>query len=119
MKRLRIVIFLFSLGVFAVFAFNSVQEKMTSDYVPPVIQAEYDAIQSSVAVTDQELLTGMTASDNLDGDVTDSLVVPESTTSDEASAASASVCTFFNCSLSSLASSSSAARYRLRNLNLQ
>ncbi|MBR4549602.1 MAG: hypothetical protein IKO83_06760 [Oscillospiraceae bacterium] len=48
---------------------------MTSDYVPPVIHAEYDAIQSSVAVTDQELLTGMTASDNLDGDVSDSLVV--------------------------------------------
>ena len=75
MRRLRIFIVLFSLSVFAVYAINSIQERMTSDYVPPVIHAEYDAIQSSVAVTDQELLTGMTASDNLDGDVSDSLVV--------------------------------------------
>ena len=75
MKRLRIIIILFSIAVFAVFAFKSVQERLTSDYVSPVIHAEYDAIQASVSVTDQELLTGLTASDNLDGDVTDSLVV--------------------------------------------
>lgn len=75
MKRLRILILAFSVVVFGVYAFNRVQEAMTSDYVPPVIQAEYDAVQASVAVTDQELLTGMTAQDNLDGDVTSSLVV--------------------------------------------
>ncbi len=75
MKRLKIVIVLFSLAVFAVFGFKRVQEAMTSDYVAPVIHAEYDAVMSSVAVTDTDLLTGMTATDNLDGDVTDSLVV--------------------------------------------
>ncbi len=75
MKRLRIVIVLFSLAVFAVYGVNRVREAMTSDYVAPVIHAEYDAIQSSVAVTDKDLLTGMNATDNIDGDVTDSLVV--------------------------------------------
>lgn len=75
MKRLRTVILIFSLAVFAVYGFNRIQEAMTSDYVAPVIHADYDAIQSSVAVTDQDLLTGMTAIDNLDGDVTGSLVV--------------------------------------------
>ena len=75
MKRLRILIIIFSAAVFAIYAFNRVQEAITSDYVPPVISTQYDTIQASVAVTDPELLTGMTASDNLDGDVTDSLVV--------------------------------------------
>lgn len=75
MKQLRIAIVLFSLVVFAIFGFSFVRDRMTSDYVAPVIRADYDAIQSSVAVTDDELMTGMTASDNLDGDVTSSLVV--------------------------------------------
>ena len=75
MKRLRLLILLFSAVVFVIFGFNRVREAMTSDYVAPVIHADYDAIQASVAVTDQELLTGMTASDNLDGDVSDSLAV--------------------------------------------
>lgn len=75
MKRLRIVIILFSAVVFVVYGINRTREAMTSDFVSPVIHAEYDAVQSSVAVTDEELLTGMTATDNLDGDVTDSLVV--------------------------------------------
>ena len=75
MKRLRLLIILFSVVVFVIFGINQVRESMTSDYVPPVITAEYDAIQSSVQVTDQELLTGMKATDNLDGDVSDSLFV--------------------------------------------
>ena len=75
MKRLRLLIILFSAAVFVIFGINRVRESMTSDYVPPVITAEYDAIQSSVHVTDQDLLTGMSATDNLDGDVSDSLFV--------------------------------------------
>lgn len=75
MKRLRVLILLFSAAVFVVFGINRAREAMTSDYVPPVISAEYDAIQSSVQVTDRDLLTGMSATDNLDGDVSDSLFV--------------------------------------------
>ena len=75
MKRLRLLILLFSVVVFVIFGVYQVREAMTSDYVAPVIHAEYDTIRASVAVTDQELLTGMTASDNLDGDVSDSLFV--------------------------------------------
>ena len=75
MKRLRLLIIIFSAVVFVIYGINRVQEAMTSDYVAPVITADYDAIQSSVAVTDQDLLTGMTATDNLDGDVSDSLFV--------------------------------------------
>ena len=75
MKRLKILIVVFSVVVFAVYGVNRVREAMTSDYVAPVIRAEQDAVFASVAVTDQELLTGMSAEDNLDGDVTDSMVV--------------------------------------------
>ena len=75
MKRLRILILVFSVVVFVLFGINRAREAMTSDYVAPVISADYDAIQSSVQVTDLDLLTGMSATDNLDGDVSDSLFV--------------------------------------------
>ncbi len=75
MRRLRILITLFALAVFAVFGFNRVREYITSDYVSPVISADQDQILASVSVTDEELLTGMSARDNLDGDVSDSLFV--------------------------------------------
>lgn len=75
MKRLRILIVLFSIAVFGFYAVYRVREAMTSDYTAPVITADYDSILASVYTSDQELLTGMRASDNLDGDVTDSLVL--------------------------------------------
>lgn len=75
MKRLRILIVAFALVVFGVYAVYRVREAMTSDYVAPVITADSNVIEVSVNATDEELLTGLTASDNLDGDVTSSLVL--------------------------------------------
>lgn len=75
MRRLRLLLLVFFLAVFAVFMASNIREYLTSDYVAPEIHAEADSMQVSVTASDEELLVGMTAEDNLDGDVTESLVV--------------------------------------------
>lgn len=75
MRRLRLLLLVFFLVVFAVFLASSVREYLTSDYEAPVISADSDILNLSVNVTDEELLAGMNAVDNLDGDVSNSLVV--------------------------------------------
>ena len=75
MRRLRLLLLVFFLVVFAIFLASSVREYLTSDYEAPVISSDADTLNLSVNATDQELLSGMIAVDNLDGDVTGSLVV--------------------------------------------
>ena len=61
--------------VFVVFSFTRVKEYITSDFTAPVIHADSDSLQVSVSAGEEELLAGMSAVDNLNGDVTDTLVV--------------------------------------------
>lgn len=75
MRRLRLLLLVFFLVVFAVFMFSSIREYLTSDFEAPVISADSDVMNLSVEAIDAALLRGMTAVDNLDGDVTNSLVV--------------------------------------------
>lgn len=75
MRRLRLLLLVFFLVVFAIFMFSSIREYVTSDYVAPEITAGSEQMSLSVNDTDEALLQGMTAQDNLDGDVTDSIVV--------------------------------------------
>lgn len=75
MRRLRLLLLIFFLVVFAVFMATNIHEYLTSDYTAPAIDAQEDVIYLSVNDSDDELLRGMTATDNLDGDVTDGLVV--------------------------------------------
>lgn len=75
MRKLRIAILLFFLAVLAVFVATEVRDRMTADASAPVITADADAITVSVAATEEDLMAGMRASDNLDGDVTETLVV--------------------------------------------
>ena len=72
MKRLRIAILAFFLVVAAVFTYTLVKRRATVDYYAPVIAFDEDVLQVSVSATDADLLAGVTARDNLDGDVTDS-----------------------------------------------
>ena len=75
MRLVRILI-LILFSITAVFyGFHAISVKLTSDTVPPVITADSDEIFVSVAVTDEELLEGMHAQDNKDGDVSSSMVV--------------------------------------------
>ena len=75
MKKLRIAILVFFVAVAAVFTYTLVKRRMTVDYNPPIITADEDVLRVSVTASDEELLKGVTARDNIDGDVTDTLVV--------------------------------------------
>lgn len=75
MKIVRILSIAVFVTALAVFLIYEVYTRKTSDFKAPVISAESDSITASVNVSDGELLAGMTAQDNLDGDVTGTLVV--------------------------------------------
>ena len=73
MRRIRIavcLIFLASCGIFGVYMF---QTRMVEDHTPPVITCREDTISVSVEAQDEEILSGVTASDDKDGDITDSV----------------------------------------------
>lgn len=74
MKKIKIfsiILFLFSA---AVYAGCRVYDGAVTDHTPPVIAGE-GMIQASVADPGEKLLEGMSAEDDRDGDVTESLVV--------------------------------------------
>lgn len=75
MRRLRLIILILSVIVIAGFAGSMIYEYRTTDSTAPVIHADTDALFLSVSATDEDLLAGMSAYDNLDGDVTSTLVV--------------------------------------------
>ncbi len=74
MRRLRIaavVLFILSLAVYAGY---NIYAEIISDTEPPVITSESDTISVSVeSEDDSELYQGLTAVDNRDGDLTDSI----------------------------------------------
>ena len=74
-QNFRRIILAFFLIVFIVFAVYHIRLSIISDSKAPVISADTDTISASVNVTDGELLVGMMAIDNKDGDVTNTLVV--------------------------------------------
>lgn len=65
------------LFVVAVLSFGFVQyrNRIATDIVPPVIEMAEDVVQVSVNATEEEMLAGITATDNRDGDVTANLLV--------------------------------------------
>lgn len=75
MKKVRIVILIFFIATAAVFGTMTIRRRLMTDYRAPVISADSDSLTVTIAATDADLLKGMTAFDNLDGDVTDKLVV--------------------------------------------
>lgn len=79
MRRIRIlsvIIFVLSAGYFGYF---KILEKRTEDPNGPQIHMEEDTVEVSVSAGDEEILAGVTASDEKDGDVSDSLVIESMT----------------------------------------
>ncbi len=75
MRKLRIAILVFFVVTAAVFAYVTIQRRLSVDYNAPSITAEDDVIMVSIAATDEDLLRGMKAYDKIDGDVTNTLFV--------------------------------------------
>ncbi len=75
MRQLRILLLIFFIATAVVFGIYFIHDRTTSDNKAPVISAPSDTIEAGIDVTEEDLLSGMTATDNLDGDVTDTLSV--------------------------------------------
>ena len=75
MRQLRILIVIFAVLSFVGYGAYRYYEYRDTDNDAPVITADADRIEVSVETPDSELLAGLSASDNVDGDVTDSLVL--------------------------------------------
>ena len=75
MKILRMItIFLFVLSL-ALYLGISFRYKVVLDRVPPKIQSESEVLEVSVNATGAELLAGVTARDNRDGDLTEQVMI--------------------------------------------
>ncbi|MBQ3939245.1 MAG: hypothetical protein IIT70_01730 [Clostridia bacterium] len=75
MKRLRFAIVIFFLVSAVLFVAAYVRRRYLTDRTPPVITADTNTLTVSITATDEDLMKGMTAFDNIDGDVTSKLVV--------------------------------------------
>lgn len=67
-----IILLVFSISVFI---FYMKYEEATNDSVAPVLTCETDTITADVSITEEELLQGVVATDNRDGDVSDTIVI--------------------------------------------
>ena len=75
MKTARIMSIVLFAAALAAFIFFEIYNRRSADYTAPVITADSTSIVLSVNARDAELLGGMRAIDNRDGDVTNTLVV--------------------------------------------
>ncbi len=71
-RRLTVLLFVVTAICFGLYV---TRDEMLTDKVAPVISCDSDTFEASVEAGDEELLAGMTAQDDRDGDVTASLVV--------------------------------------------
>ena len=75
MRRIRLaVVGIFVLSLIAFIVFNIVH-RVTTDSTPPVITSESDTVTVSVAAEESELLAGLTATDDEDGDLTGEIMI--------------------------------------------
>ena len=83
MKRIKIFTLIFFCCSAVAFAGCKLYERVMTDHQAPVISGGEEPLEISVTDTEDKLLEGMTAEDDRDGDVTDSLVVQEISGFDE------------------------------------
>lgn len=82
MKKIKIFSIILFICSAAIYAGCRIYASVMTDHTPPVIAGGSD-IEVSVGDPQEKLLEGMTAEDDRDGDVTDSLVVQEISEFDE------------------------------------
>lgn len=73
MRKIRVAICAIFVITCAMFAAYQIKTRRLEDHIPPTITCAEDTISVSVAAGDEELLQGVTAEDNRDGDITDSI----------------------------------------------
>ena len=72
LRRWSIIILIAAVIVFAAY---HIREKVISDHIAPVITMDTASITVSAGASDEQLLAGVTATDDRDGDVTENLII--------------------------------------------
>ena len=75
MKKVRTIVIMFFLASCAIFSMYIFKTHMVEDNTPPEISCDSDEISVSVNAEDAEILQGVTAVDNRDWDITDSVTI--------------------------------------------
>lgn len=75
MRKIRTMICVIFAVACVIFGIYMVKTKKLEDHIPPVIHFEEQEIMVQASADDQELLQGVTAEDDKDGDITDSVRV--------------------------------------------
>lgn len=75
MKFIRILIMIVFIAVVGAWSVNVVLSKTVKDHTPPVITSDRDMLELSVKDDRSKLLTGLTATDDRDGDLTSEILV--------------------------------------------
>ena len=75
MKFIRILIAIVFIAVVGAWSVNVVLSKTVRDHTPPVITSDRDVLELSVKDDKSKLLTGLTATDDRDGDLTSEILV--------------------------------------------
>lgn len=75
MKFIRILIVIIFIAVVGAWSVNVVLSKTVKDHTPPVITSDRDVLELSVKDDRSKLLTGLTATDDRDGDLTSEILV--------------------------------------------
>lgn len=73
MRRVRVAVCLIFIVSCAIFGVYFVKIRMVADQNPPVITCEEDTVSVSVSAEESELFAGVKATDNKDGDISDSV----------------------------------------------
>lgn len=75
MRNLRIIIIILFIIVSIAFSVLFFYDRLITDHSAPLIVCDGAPLEVSVSATDKELCSGLTAHDNVDGDITDRIVV--------------------------------------------
>lgn len=76
MKKNIFCLIILAISIIAFTVYNQ-YNKATEDTIPPKVTCEEKTITASVSVTDEELISGIVATDDRDGDVSKSLVIED------------------------------------------
>ncbi len=75
MRNLKISIIVLFLVVSVAFLAFFFYDRLAADYTPPVIVCDGVPLEVSIQATDRDFCKGLTATDNVDGDITDRIIV--------------------------------------------
>ncbi len=75
MRRVRVIVCMLFVISCVVFGIYMIKTRMVEDHIAPTITCKQDSIEVSVEAKESELLKGVKAKDNKDGDITKSVTI--------------------------------------------